>query len=698
MIATITIFSVLGVALMSLTTSSTFNQMASNGANRAYYLAEAGMRYSASEFRSATDEEAKDDKLENLHGETFTLGNDGSFQLNIFPWYFRTTSDPSASTTLSAEFPGGKPLLMNLPNSGYLKIRNETVPRLYNSYNINGSDISFTMASALPSYTLKSSILPVGRAQSGTLSRGGNITLSSGYSSFPLTNGTFTVGTASSTTGSTNDVYAYLRRNDDTLENVFISTDRDQNFSLSVPSNAYVTAMKFVELESTGTFGAGSPLEASRTVSYSIPIGWVSGEGIGQKTEFHDKFNDLSHWFTGSNQGQLGSHAIRSVDSDNALSVTGTASPGWDLFGLFERSSLIMLNWGSTQVDLNQSWALADYLLSYDAQVKIRANGQDYYMPGIVFRIDSSGQMYGVSFLRANTGGFIDRDRVPDDLCPLNRTPMIVLWQQKPADNPVWIAYKTLSAVDGVVNSSGRLVDWSTLLVRVIEADSLQFNDGQTEFRYGDIVTGSSSGATAVVNGTPILTAGSWTNNNAAGWLTVTNVTKSSGTIQFQSGENLLVDGAVKGRYTGTSRQKDNYIRAYYGKISATGTASDNPLDNNRLANPRIISSSNLRLKWPVDDVSDWASSNDAFTLVQWDSTTNFSVTGGDAARLGTGKEQNAIIRTNALTTPNSGVFSRPEIGLDTWGSSSTSVYFDDFGIQTASPGQTQGFLPAIQQ
>jgi hypothetical protein len=461
--------------------------------------------------------------------------------------------------------------------------------------------------------------------------------------------------------------------------------------------------MKFVELESTGTFGAGSPMEASRTVSYSIPIGWVSAAGIGQKAEFHDKFNDLSHWFTGSNQGQLGSHAIRSVDSDNALSVTGTASPAWDLFGLFERSSLIMLDWSSTEVNLHQSWELADHLLSYDAQVKIRVHNEDYYMPGIIFRVDLYGQMYGVSFLRANKGlgGWLipyDKDRVPDDLCPLNKTPMIVLWQQKPADNPRWIAYKTLSAYDGVVYSSGKLVDWSTLLVRVTEADSLEFDNGQSEFRYGDIVTGSSSGATAVVNGTPVLTGGSWDENNAEGWLTVTNVTKSSGTIQFQSGENLLVDGAVKGRYTGTSRQKDNYIRVYYGTTSGKGTANYEPLDNERSGNPRIIGSSE-RLNWPVDDVSDWAPSNDAFTLVQWNDDTNPDVTGGDAiTRLGTGKEENAIIRTNALTTPDSGVFSRPEIGLDTWGYSSTSVYFDDFGIQTASPGQTQGFLPPIQQ
>ena len=157
------------------------------------------------------------------------------------------------------------------------------------------------------------------------------------------------------------------------------------------------------------------------------------------------------------------------------------------------------------------------------------------------------------------------------------------------------------------------------------------------------------------------------------------------------------MDGAVQARYTGSSRQKDNYIRAYFGNTGTRGTPDTNPLNtNNRSGNPRITPPGDL--KWPVDDVSDWAPANDAYTLVQWENASNGEVTGGDAVlRLGTGPEANAIIRTSALTTPDSGTFTRAEVGLDTWGSSSTSVYFDDYGVQAFTPSQAVFGTP-IQQ
>lgn len=695
LIVTMVIFGFIGAAMISLTNTSTFSQIGGHTSQKAYYLAEAGMRYAASEFLAATDEIAKDDVLEALNDETFTMGDDGEFRLKVFPYYFTTGTDPKGTKTLKAKFPGSVPAGISIPTTdGYLKIRNETAPRQYSSYTLNKSNITFTMVNTLPSYTENSNVLFVGQAKAGTLSRNANLTLSSGSGAFPLINGTFTIGTSASLKGSTNDVYVYESRSGDILENVRLSKDINENFpSLTVPANAFITSMKFVRLDSTGTFSQGTPLEATRNISYSLPIGWVSGEGDGKKAEFIDTFEDLSHWWTGS--GEAGKHEIKTVDGSKALAVTGTSSPAWDLFGWYERASLLTLNWGSTEADLNQSWALSDYLLSYDTQVKIRVNGQNYYMAGLVFRVDTGGNMYGVSFLRANRGvGFlgIDNDRIPDEFCPAVSGPMIVLWQDTSSGRK-WLAYKELSTTDGVVDSNGRLIDWSTLLVRVIEADTLEFDTGKAEFRYRDTVTGALSGATAKVNGTPILTSGTWAGGDAKGWLTVTNVTKNGTIIKFVSGENLLVNG-VAARYTGSSRQKDNYIRVYFGNLLANGSGGNtNPLDRHRNKNSRITTT--RELNWPVDDVSDWDSTNDAFTLVQWND--DMQLDAGNA-RLGKGRELNAVIRTNALTTPDTGLFTRPEVGLDTFGSSSTSVYFDDFGIQTPAPGQTQGFLPGIQQ
>ncbi|MEI7636486.1 MAG: type II secretion system protein [Syntrophus sp. (in: bacteria)] len=727
LIGTMVIFSVLGAAMLSFTNSSTLNQVTSTGSARAYYLAEGGMRYAGSQFKNASDEDAKDVMLESLNNKDFSMGSDGTFHLDVYPYYFKTTAIPSG-TTLSAKFTGSVPTDMVIPATGYLKIGNsDTTPRPYTGRTQSGSNITFTMSPGLTGFSaVVNNVLPVGQAASTTLTRGGNLTLSSGAGAFPLVNGTFTIGTATSTIGTNPAVFAYKTRSGNVLQYVTLSQDQTSTgtFSVSVPANAYITLMKFVNLSSRGTY---TPLQASRTISYSVPIGFVSasGSGPGGKSTYTgtlDNNQELTdHWF--STTGVLGSFTTEAVGSNSAMHVTGTYDVSI-LWMLVSRQSLISFNWSSTGVNLNQSWSLADYLLSYDTQVKIRVNGQDYYMVGLLFRVDAAGQSYGVSYLRANTGTSwlgSDNDGIPDSICPLNKQAMIVLWQETPANTVKWLAYKTLSSVDGVIESNNnRLVDWSTLLVRVIEADSLSFDQGGPgttgELLYGDTITGATSGATAKVNGTPILTSGAWT-GTAAGLLTVTNVSKTGGVIQFQSGENLTtstgVNGApvVRARYTGTSRQKDNYIRVYYGSQLAipTGTTGNAyPLGNIRLANTRLAAGG--AVPWPVDNVAGpvvvpvnptlWAANNDYFTLVQWNTTSgqNQLNAGNGEAILGTGSELNAIVRLNALHSPSSGTFTQPEVGLDTWGNSSTSVYYDDFGIQTASPAQTQGFLPAIQQ
>jgi len=707
LIGTIVIFGILGAAMLSLTTSSSYSQMGGSYSTRAYYLAEAGMRYSASQFYNSSGEDAKDAILEYLHNRDYTLSSDGNFHLEVYPYYFKTTADPGGTNSLPTKFPGGVPSDISIPSSGYLKLRTESTPRQYTGRTLSGTTVTFTMLNTL-TMTTNSNVLPVGVHQGSdqSLSRDGNLTLSSGAGFFPALNGTFTIGTAASTTGTSTAVYSYKRRSGNVLYGVRLSQTPATSFTITVPASAFITSMKFVNLQSRGTFGQGTLFQSSRTISYSIPIGWVTVAGSTEKAKFTDRFDDLSHWFSAA---ELGDHSIVSVSSNNAMKVTGTYSPWWDLLGWYERESIITLNWGSTEVDLNQSWAVAGYLLSYDAQVKIRVkNGTsnvDYYMPGIIFRIDGTGQMYGVSFLRANQGGFIsDNDRVPDELCPDDTSgnaitsPMIVLWQESPADTVKWLAYKILTndSGKGIVDSTGKYIaDWSTLVVRVIEADSLSFtqNGGTTPLAYGDTITGASSGATAVINGTPILSSGSWSAGSAQGVLTVSAATKNAGgVIQFQSGESLRVNGVVRATYTGTCRYKDNYIRVYYGKDASSGTASSLATNNDRLRHER-----SAELQWPKDNITDWAAANDYFTLVQWDTNLNTSA-GGGLALLGTGSEANAIIRTNTLVTPSSGNFTRTEVGLDTWGRYSTYVYFDDFGLEAPAPGQTQGFLPGIQQ
>jgi prepilin-type N-terminal cleavage/methylation domain-containing protein len=685
LIGTMVVFSVLGAAMLSFTNISTFNQLTSTGSARAYYLAEGGMRYAGSRFKNAADEIAKDTELESLHNHDFSLGADGLFHLDVYPYYFKTTAAVAAgATTLSAKHPGGVPLSpYSFPASGYLKIGNtDSTPRQYASFSRSGSNITFTMSTALPAYPIAiNNVLPVGQASAVTLGRLGTLTLSTGASAFPPVNGTFTIGTAASTVGANPAVFAYKTRNGNSLLGVTLSNAPSDSFSVSVPANAFVTCLKFVSLSSRGAY---TPLQATRTITYNVPIGWVSANGSAAgKSEFTDPFADLSHWNTGT--GQLGSHQIVSnanTDSSSALSVTAYQSYG--ILGLGDRASLLTLNWSSTGIDLGQSWAMAGNFLSYDAQTKLKVVSQPkYVMAGLVFRVDTTGQMYGLSYLRPDRGsGFlgIDVDRIPEELCPgtpADKKPLLVLWQETSGNTLKWLAYKTLTSADGVVANTDAFNPWITVLVRVVEAASLKLQTSSApDIEPGDDIPGGSGTAKLIRK-----------INDADG-----NVV-----LLLNNIDGTFTRPAVVGGYTTDSawgyRPRDNYIHAFYATTSALGTANANPLDNNRLGVARLSSSG--ASTWPVDDIADWAAANDSFTLVQWNDDLNLD--SGDI-RMGTGNELHSIIRTDRLVTASSGTFSNPELGLDTWGTHSTYVYFDDFALQTASPGYTQGFLPAIQQ
>jgi hypothetical protein len=77
LIVILVITGVIGVTLMSLTSISFVQQVHSDSAQRAEFLAESGFRYLAARYREATDSTAKNAMLKELHGNTFTLsGND----------------------------------------------------------------------------------------------------------------------------------------------------------------------------------------------------------------------------------------------------------------------------------------------------------------------------------------------------------------------------------------------------------------------------------------------------------------------------------------------------------------------------------------------------------------------------------------------------------------------------------------------
>jgi len=245
--------------------------------------------------------------------------------------------------------------------------------------------------------------------------------------------------------------------------------------------------------------------------------------------------------------------------------------------------------------------------------------------------------------------------------------------------------------IDDVTISSNFHVDEATLMVRVKEAATVSFTGGATPIEVGDIVT-QTNGARGTVIETPILESGDWDSGNAAGIIMLNKLHRNiDGTITtpFADGLALNVNGVQRATAASSNsfRPRDNYIRLYYGDKDGYGTANDKWLDYKKHGNPRG------ELHWPPDEVDDTEADNDYFTLVQWDEV-NSTVSSLD--KISSLDEPDAILRTNELTT-STGIFTDTEIGLHTFGNNSTSVYFDDFGLQTDVP-TSEGFLPAVQQ
>ncbi len=683
LIVTIVIFAALGTAMLSLFTTSTFSQIGGNSSMRAYYLAESGYRYAAVEYRNSGSESAKDDKLESLHGRTFTLANDdGCFEIEIYPYHYKTTTDhPVGSTTLNTEVKGGFPPELSL-SSGYLKVEGEVCH--YSSATRSDSNVTFTLTGGTlwpidNGATVYSVSHPNGPQ---TVTDSSNVITLEGSGSanaFPVLNGSFRIY-ESSTKWS---CWSYKKRDGNRLEGIVPANDPDGAFSVTVDNTNDIMLDKFIKLKSTGIVDSGDDLETRREILYHIPI---PEKTPTEKVRFHERFEgeDLPESFAGG-EGEIGGHEV----AGGALHVTSTEG----------HKSSIDFNWAAASIDLRDVWEGAGYLLSYDLQTKIKvAKQSSYYMAGISFR-ESEDNNYGISYLKGSK-----KDDIPPGLKPpsLNSNPAIILWQ-KTGDGYHWLAYKELKNSDRVV-SGKKLKDWSNLQVRVIEAYPLSFTQAPgappEPLLYGDTITimrGATKIGTARVNGTPILTSGSWAGGNAAGTLTLSNVQLEDG-MSIQLNDDLLVYGQVCARAKVAPPDpwtKTNFIRVYYGDESEHPPFDADPLNNNRDNNPRVTESGRA-VHWPVDDVGDWAAGNDYLTLVQWNSDVDSSVTrlGGSGT-----KEENAIIRTDALLTPESDPFDRPEIALHTFGNTSNPIYFDDFAIQVeAISGSRTGFLPPIQQ
>jgi Tfp pilus assembly protein PilX len=270
-------------------------------------------------------------------------------------------------------------------------------------------------------------------------------------------------------------------------------------------------------------------------------------------------------------------------------------------------------------------------------------------------------------------------------------TAMIMLWvrgSNHANGDGNWVAYKMLDQTgkNYVVDGQGRTKDWSTLLVRVVEAASIKLSVmSAPTVDVGDTVTGLGGTGTAKV-------FRKISDNDGYVVLLLNNI--------YGTFSRPATVGAYATDPTWGYRSRDNYIWTFYTDTD-NHTANTTPLEtagtyDNRLGQVRGT------INWPITDLQSWADVNDKFSLVTWDNLNTGE--DPDIRVMGAGKEAGAIIRSD-ITSPQT---TRPgpytnatfpgEIGLVSLGGEN-DAFFDDlaFYMTGGTTGGSEGSGSVIQ-
>ena len=130
------IFAVLGVAMVSLFSTSIGSSATVNDSRRATYLSEAGIRYAASELRAADFSKTA---ITTLNNTVYSVGAAGRFDLNVFsPWFESASIYDTGTQSVNVDVPEGE-----VP-AGYLASLPAGNPDLllvnYNYFNLSNPD------------------------------------------------------------------------------------------------------------------------------------------------------------------------------------------------------------------------------------------------------------------------------------------------------------------------------------------------------------------------------------------------------------------------------------------------------------------------------------------------------------------------------------------------------------------------------
>lgn len=726
-VVTIVIISVLGAGLVSIKGSAQYNQTASNSSNNAFYLAEAGYHYSRAQIANIGD----------LHGKTYTLTSGNTFNITVETYDFDITG--VSGTEIQTQIPYGTVPFSNIAVSGRIAVGTDIFT--YSSIDVTGTAANFDISSGGTLPTTGKVNLAALKNGTSTITENSTISIknTNPLNLFPDYNGTFTVGTQQ---------YRYCSKTANTLVGITAASGSwPGDFTLN--DDDPVILDSFIKVNSTGTYGTGL-MASQRILTYYIPL---TGDSEGEPTDY---FEDKDSWSPNDGEGSTGEGEFDVQEDEDGNSVL-VVTDNTNVTGYLDTSS-IDFDWQNNGPDLDDVWRTAGFMLSYDAQIKLKVNepipstypagyqtmdDNYFYMAGINFRKQANGDSYGLSFFRAEPN---NRDGIPDTINPYGGgnynggQAMVLLWERIGEDfaNWRWLAYANLSDVN-------LMRERTTLFEDDFESGLGNWTVGSDPFgletvtghdgTQSQIITDSPGGnysrrndyqitSNAIdISGQTSLSLSFWHRyiTQASRDICDVEVRPSNGTwqslarysgngnswafIEFDL-ENYLPADSIQIRFTLETNRNINYdgwriddvklsiltpkwmtlmlnleerdisgtktneIKAYISDEIIRGTANNIAQDNNRLNN--VIGETN----WPPDDVDNTNSTNDHFTLIRWDGT-NTNVT-----LAGTGNEIESIIRVNTLTSPNSGTFAEPEIGLHAWGWNYNVMNFDDFSIR----------------
>ncbi|KPJ76747.1 MAG: hypothetical protein AMJ54_10430, partial [Deltaproteobacteria bacterium SG8_13] len=455
LIVTMLVFAAMAAGMVSMTATSTTSQVASNNTSRAYYVAESGFRYAASQYLNALDangrygsEDEKNAALESMHSRTYNISGDGGqFQVEIYPHYLTVNGDHILNASvLQSKFSGGQPADFSMPTLGStakLSINGNIYS--YFTYN-QGSGIFNSLSPGLVEPVYDNAVIrPVGMpAASTTMSKNGTLPLAYGFF-FPEISGKFRIDGVT---------YAYKKRNGNVLTDITDANDPDRTFSISVTTATDVIVEPYLQVRTTGTVGQGD-LAATREIVYNTPLPGDPEKAF--KVEYYDPFDDDQNMAAAT----YGSFAIGDAGGDSALKVTGlsTSNP------LSPKAALIATNSTKLNVNFASAHRFGGRFLSYDAQAKIgldepltagswsdfneEGNAPDgfpkYFAAGIAFRLDQNLNTYGIGFMRGSNEFPPLYDNIGTELVPTDQVPIVTLWQQTGSGaSQDWLAYAVL--------------------------------------------------------------------------------------------------------------------------------------------------------------------------------------------------------------------------------------------------------------